>query len=146
MVYSFLNVVATIAGPGGIVNLGEGAAVSEEGITIEPVEDKNIMTIGADGRGQHSLIASDACTVTIRLLKTSPINAALMLMYNLQSASSALWGQNVISIVDSARNDFNAVQAAAFKKKPVIAYAKEAGFNEWVFDAIKINSVLGAGQ
>jgi len=145
MVYSFLNVVATIAGPGGAFNLGAGAAVAEEGITIEPTEDKNVMTIGADGKGQHSLIASNACTLTIRLLKTSPINAALMAMYDLQSASSSLWGQNVITIVDSGRNDLNVCQAVAFKKKPTITYAKEAGFNEWTFDAISLNTVLGQG-
>lgn len=146
MVYSFLNILATIAGPGGVFNLGAGAANSEEGITIEPAEDKNVMTIGADGKGQHSLIASDAAKVTIRLLKTSPINAALMAMYDLQSASSALWGQNVITIVDSARGDVTTVQAAAFNKKPAITYAKEAGMNEWVFDAIKVNTVLGIGN
>ncbi len=146
MVYSFLNVVATIAGPGGILNLAAGAAVAEEGITIEPVEDKNVMTIGADGKGQHSLVASDAATVTIRLLKTSPINAALMAMYDIQSVSSALWGSNVITVVDSGRGDFNVMQNCAFKKKPVLTYAKEAGMNEWVFDAIVANSVLGAGQ
>ncbi len=145
MVYSFLNVVATIAGPGGILNLAAGAAVAEEGITIEPSEDKNVMTIGADGQGQHSLVASDACTITIRLLKTSPINAGLQIMYDLQSASSALWGQNVITVTDTARNDLSLIQAAAFKKKPTLTYAKEAGFNEWVFDAIKLNTVLGSG-
>lgn len=146
MVYSFLNVSASIAGPGGLLNLAAGAAVAEEGITIEPTEDKNVMTIGADGKGQHSLIASDACTVTVRLLKTSPLNAALMAMYDLQSASSGLWGLNVFTITDSARGDFTVVQACAFKKKPVITYAKEAGFMEWAFDGIQANSVLGAGQ
>ena len=145
-VYSFLNVNATIAGPGGFFNLGAGAAAAEEGITIEASEDKNVMTIGADGQGQHSLVASDACTLTVRLLKTSPINAALMAMYDLQSATSALWGQNVFTIVDSGRNDYTVVQAAAFKKKPTLTYAKEAGMNEWVFDGIKANSILGAGQ
>lgn len=146
MVYSFLNVQASIAGPGGLLNLAAGAAVAEEGITIEPIEDKNIMTIGADGKGQHSLVASDACTVTVRLLKTSPLNAALMLMYNLQSASSALWGQNVFTIVDTGRNDYNVIQSAAFKKKPTITYAKEGGMMEWTFDGIAANSILGAGQ
>ncbi len=146
MVYSFLNIQCTIAGPGGILNLASGAAAAEEGITIEAVEDKNIMTIGADGKGQHSLIASDAVTVTIRLLKTSPQNAGLMIMYDLQSVSSALWGQNVFSIVDSGRSDFTVVQAAAFKKKPTITYAKEGGMMEWTFDGIQANSVLGNGQ
>lgn len=146
MVYSFLNVVATLAGPGGVLNLASGAAVSEEGITIEPTEDKNVMTIGADGKGQHSLVASDACSVTVRLLKTSPLNAALMLMYDLQSASSSLWGQNVFTITDTGRLDATVIQSAAFKKKPTITYAKEGGMMEWTFDGISANSILGANQ
>lgn len=146
MVYSFLNVNATIAGPGGVLNLAAGAAAAEEGITIEASEDKNVMTIGADGRGQHSLVASDACVLTIRLLKTSPINAGLMIMYDLQSATSALWGQNVLTIVDSGRNDLTVIQSAAFKKKPTITYAKEGGMMEWTFDGIKASTVLGLGQ
>lgn len=144
MVYSFLNVVATIAGPGGILNLAAGAAVAEEGITIEAVEDKNIMTIGADGKGQHSLVASDAVTVTVRLLKTSPLNAGLMIMYDLQSASSAAWGQNVFTVVDTARLDATVIQSAAFKKRPTLTYAKEGGMMEWTFDGISANSILGA--
>lgn len=146
MTYSFLNVNCSLAGPGGLLNLAAGAAAAEEGITIEASEDKNVMTIGADGKGQHSLIASDACTLTVRLLKTSPVNQALMVMYDLQSASSALWGQNVFTIVDSGRNDYTVVQAAAFKKKPTITYAKEGGIMEWTFDGIQANSILGSGQ
>lgn len=146
MVYSFLNVNASIAGPGGFANLAAGAAAAEEGITIEASEDKNVMTIGADGKGQHSLVASNACTVTVRLLKTSPVNALLMIMYDLQTASSALHGQNVITVTDSGRNDLTLIQSAAFKKKPTITYAKEGGMMEWTFDAIQANTVLGAGQ
>lgn len=144
MVYSFLNVNCSVAGPGGLLNLGAGAAVAEEGITIEPVEDKNVMTIGADGQGQHSLVGSEAVTVTVRLLKTSPLNQALMLMYNLQTTSSALWGQNVFTVVDSGRGDYTVVQGAAFKKKPTLTYAKEGGMMEWTFDGITANSVLGS--
>lgn len=146
MVYSFLNVNCTLAGPGGILNLAAGAAAAEEGITIEPVEDKNEMVIGADGQGQHSLIASDAVRLVVRLLKTSPLNAALMIMYNIQSASSALWGSNVFTVTDSGRNDYTVVQKAAFKKRPVLTYAKLAGLNEWEFDGITANSILGKGQ
>lgn len=146
MVYSFLNVNASIAGPGGFANLAAGASAAEEGITIEAAEDKNTMTIGADGRGQHSLIASDAALVTVRLLKTSPVNQLLMLMYNVQTTSSALHGQNVITVVDSGRGDITTLQAVAFKKKPTITYAKEGGMMEWTFDAIKANTILGNGN
>lgn len=144
-VYSFLNVNVGMVGPGIVANLGSGAAVSEEGVTIETTEDKNVMTIGADGQGQHSLVASDAVSITVRVLKTSPINALLMAAYNLQSASSKLWGQNIFTINDSGRNDYIVIQAAAFKKRPTITYAKEAGMNEWTFDGIKGTIVLGQG-
>jgi hypothetical protein len=142
-VYSFLNVNATIAGAGGSFNMASGAAAAEEGITVAAAEDKNIMTMGADGNGQHSLVASDAGQLTVRLLKTSPVNAQLMAMYNLQSSSSALWGANLVTLTDSSRGDFVACQGVAFKKVPDLNYAKEGGFNEWVFDALKIDRILG---
>lgn len=144
--YSFLNVSATVVGPGGVVNLASGAAVAEEGITIEAAEDKNVMTIGADGAGQHSLVASNAATITVRLLKTSPANAALMVMYNLQSVSSAAWGNNQIVVTDPVRGDITTARSCAFKKKPTLTYAKEGGMMEWTWDSIGVNSILGVGQ
>ncbi len=143
--YSFLDTHVTMTGPGVVaLNLGAGASVAEEGIDIESVEDKNVMTIGADGAGQHSLIASDARKVTLRFLKTSPINAALMTIYNAQSLSSALWGQNIFTVSNTGLGDVTIGQGAAFKKVPNLKYAKEAGFFEWEFDVIQGNSVLGA--
>lgn len=146
MVYSFLDVLAAIAGPGIAANLGAGAAVAEEGITITPVENKNVMQIGADGRGQHSLVASDARTVTVRVLKTSPVNALLMAAYQFQSTSSSFWGRNVMTVTNPQTGDVTTIQAAAFQKVPELTYAKEAGFNEWVFDAIKVDTILGIGS
>jgi len=141
--YSFQNIVAAIVGPGGAFNLGVNAAVAEEGITIAPNEDKNTMVIGADGKGQHTLIASSGGLVTLRYLKTSPTNGFLMLMYDLQSASSALWGQNLITVADTARLELTTCQACAFKKKPEIVYDKAGPMLEWTFDSITINSILG---
>lgn len=146
MVYSFLDVVAAIAGPGLIANLGSGASVAEEGITIAPTEDKNMMYIGADGKGQHSLIANDSGQVTVRLLKTSPINFILSAAYELQSSSSTLWGRNVFTVTNPVTGDVTTAQNCSFKKKPEITYAKEAGFNEWVFDSLSITTILGVGS
>ena len=81
--YSFLDVQAAISGPGGNFPLaGDESGNSEEGITIEPTGDKNIMTVGADGSVMHSLKGDRSGTVTVRLLKTSTINAALQALYN----------------------------------------------------------------
>ena len=142
--YSFLDVSGTVIGPGGAGIFGSGAGAAEEGITITPAEDKNVMQIGADGNGQHSLIASDAGKVTFRLLKTSPLNAVFMAMYDLQSAASSLWGTNTIAVVVTSTGDLHTCQLCAFNKKPEINYQKEAGMNEWVFDSIKITTILGA--
>lgn len=143
--YSFLDISCLMAGPGIASNLAAGAGAAEEGITIEGTTDKNVMTIGADGTGQHSLVADDSCKITIRLLKTSPLNAKLMAAYDAQSLSSAVWGINTFTCSDSARGDFTVIQQAAFKKRPTLTYAKEGGMMEWEFDGIQINSILGGG-
>jgi hypothetical protein len=135
--YSFLDVNATINGPGGNFNLAAGAGAAEEGIT---------MVIGADGSGQHNLIANDASKVTIRLLKTSPINNLLMSMYNFQALFSANWGQNNITITNAASGDYIDLAQAAFTKRPQLSFAKEGGLNEWQFDAIVSTIILGNGQ
>lgn len=141
--YSFLDVSATLVGAGGFIDLGNGAATAEEGISIDMAGDKNTMMIGADGEGMHSLHADKSGQVTVRLLKTSPQNAKLMAMYVAQTSASNLHGQNVISITNSKSGDVTVCREAAFKKKPNIAYAKDGGIQEWVFDCIKIDSVLG---
>jgi hypothetical protein len=143
--YSFLDVNAAIAGVGGSINLGADAGIAEEGITIDPTNDKSTMTIGADGQGMHSLSADKSRLVTIRLLKTSPVNAQLQKMYNTQTVSAAAHGSNTITVRDSARGDLVTLEQVAFKREPTINYAKEGGLMEWTFDAIKSNTVLGSG-
>lgn len=141
--YSFMDVVASLTGPTGSLDFGYGSANSEEGITVTMAESKNTMTIGADGEGQHSLSAGKSGTVTINLLKTSPVNKKLSLMYNAQSVSSALWGNNVIVIRNTSSGDLVTARACAFQKQPDFNNPKVAGMVAWVFDAIKIDQVLG---
>ena len=141
--YSFNDVVSTLVGPTGSANLGYGASVAEEGIKIAAAGDKNTMRIGADGGGMHSLHADKSGVVTVRLLKVSPVNALLQAMYDAQSASSTLWGQNVIVVRQLASGDITTATRCAFKKKPDLDYAKDGDIVDWVFDAIHIDSVLG---
>lgn len=141
--YSFQDVQATLAGPTGFIDLGYGAGVAEEGITVEMAGDKNTMMIGADGEGMHSLHADKSGTVTVRLLKTSPKNAQLMAMYDAQTLSSALHGNNVIVIRNPVSGDVTTCRSCAFKKKPPLNYKKDGDIVEWTFDSIKIDSLLG---
>ncbi|HEE9994246.1 TPA: DUF3277 family protein [Citrobacter braakii] len=141
--YSFIDVTASMTGPTGIIDLGYGSANSEEGITVTMAENKNTMTIGADGEVMHSLHAGKAGTITVTLLKTSPTNKKLSLAYNAQSQSSALWGNNVFVIRNSASGDITTARSCAFQKQPDHTNAKEGGTVSWVFDAGKIDQLLG---
>jgi Protein of unknown function (DUF3277) len=141
--YSFMDVFANLTGPTGSINLGYGAQNSDEGISFEMVEDKNTMTVGADGAVMHSLHAGRAGHIRVRLLKTSPVNALLEAMYNAQTVTAALHGQNTIVCNQRAANDVTTAQSVAFKKKPNLNYGKEGGLVEWEFDAGRVDSILG---
>jgi Protein of unknown function (DUF3277) len=143
--YSFMDIAATIVGPGGSFALGYGSGNSEEGITIEMVEDKETLTVGADGSTMHSLHAGNAGTVTLRFLKTSPINQKLAALYDFQRISSATWGNNTIVISDPARGDQISCRDVAFRRWPSVTYAKDGGMQEWSFNAGSIDGILGSG-
>lgn len=143
MNYSFLDIACALVGPGVTANLGNGAAVAEEGISIAAANDKNTMTVGADGNGQHSLHADKSGMFTVRLLKTSPMNAVLAAAYALQTNNPALHGTNTMVLTDKQRGDLVSAQQVAFKKMPDLNYAKVGDLVEWQFDAVKINFLLG---
>lgn len=142
--YSFLDTNCSLVGPGGAINLGQGAGAAEEGITIEPSEDIDSLTIGADGTGMHSLHANKSGVVTVRLLKTSPINQKLAQLYAFQTASGVNHGQNTISLSNSNTQDAVTCRLVAFKRAPTLTYAKDGGTNEWTFSAAQIDRALGA--
>ena len=82
-------------------------------------------------------------TITVTLLKTSPVNKKLSLAYNAQSQSSDTWGNNVIVIRNTASGDISTARSCAFQKQPDFNNAKEGGTVAWVFDCGKIDQLLG---
>lgn len=141
--YSFQDVTAAIVGPGGAFSIGSGAGVAEEGISIDAADALNEMTIGADGQGMHTLIADKSGKITVRMLKTAPVNALLMAMLQFQRTSSAFHGQNTITITNVAMGEVTTAQQVAFAKVPSNTYAKNANVIEWNFDAIQIDYAPG---
>ncbi len=141
--YSFLDFSASMSGPTGVIDLGYGSANAEEGVTVAMTEAKNTMTVGADGEIMHSLHAGKSGTITVTLLKTSPVNKKLSLAYNAQSQSSALWGNNVFVLRNHSSGDLVTIRSAAFQKQPDFVNAKDGGTVAWVFDGGKVDEVLG---
>lgn len=143
--YSFADCQAAISGPNGSFSLGAGAGAAEEGITIAQLDDKGSMQVGADGFAMHSLHMSRAGRLTLRVLKTSPVNALLSKMYNDDSSSAAVWGKNTIRISDPARGDEITCQGVAFQKLPDVSFAKDGNVHEWSFNCAQIDYILGTG-
>jgi hypothetical protein len=143
--YSFLNVQASLIGPGGSLNVGPGSGAAEEGITVSMAEEKGDTKVGADGQLMQSLRASNLGHITLRLLKTSPVNAQLSAMYNTQKTLSSLWGNNVLRVSDVVRGDVVLGTQMAFTKHPDIVYAKDGNTNEWVFTG-NVEEQLGTGS
>jgi hypothetical protein len=143
--YSFLDVQGSILGPGMSFNIGQDEGIAEEGITIEMEGDKGSITPGADGSGMHNLHAYSGGVATIRLLKTSPLNAALSQGYNFQTTSSALYGQNIISIRNPVTGDTIVCTGCGFRKLPNNVNGRDGGMLDWIFNCVRIDQILGDG-
>jgi hypothetical protein len=142
--YSFLNVAASIVGPGLNAQIGSTSGSAKDGLSAEFDEDKVTVTTGADGAIMTSLRASQTGRIIVRLLKTSPINAILSSAYNFQRVSSANTGQNTIRVVDKARGDLVNGRQMAFVRMPSNTWGEEGNILEWSFIGI-VNEVFGAG-
>lgn len=141
--YSFEDFSASIVGPSGVIDLGFGAAVAKEGITVSYAQPRNAMTVGADGEVMHSLRADKSGTVTVRLIYVSPTNAKLLNKFNAESLSSSLWGQNVLTIRNKANEEVVTCRSVAFQQIPDKTFAEDGGIVEWVFDCGKIDQISG---
>lgn len=142
-VYSFKSITAGIVGPGLVANLGDGAAVSEEGIEVIRSGDISGMTIGADGEGMHALFGDRSGTITVNLLKSSPMNKILSAAYAFQTSNPSAHGQNTFTLVDKLRGDVITAQQCAFKKHPDLSFGRDTRMITWEFNAVKIDGVIG---
>jgi hypothetical protein len=143
--YSFIDVHATLvdASTGANISIGSTAGVAEEGITVAQVDNVGHMQIGADATAMQVLQATRGARMTLRLLKTSPVNAQLMALVEVQRTSGALWGRNVISITNFATGDEVTASQVAFEKIPDNTYDKTGKMFEWTFLVGDATQVLG---
>jgi hypothetical protein len=147
-VYSFPDIKMTIVITGvGTIYLGSGAGHMEGGISIAMVEDKNTMTVGADGQVMHSLHSGKAGIVTVRLLKTAPVNGTLSDAYYVTTASGRAHGRGTIHIKDISKADGDGDNIdcydVAFAKFADVNYAKEGGEMVWTFHCGRVHHTLG---
>ncbi len=142
--YSFLDCNDTISGPGGSFALKGGNA--PEGITIIADNDMTETVTGADGHIMHSLMEQGhTVTVTVNLLKTSPVNSQLMQLLDSQRQSASTWGANTISLTDKHLNDDYTVAEAAFIRVADNTWGAAAGTTTWTLRGRMTSSTMGVG-
>ncbi|VEB95786.1 Protein of uncharacterised function (DUF3277) [Cedecea lapagei] len=141
--YSFMDVTASLVGPTGVIDLGAGSANGDTGIKVEMATTKNTMTVGIDGEVMHNLSPAKNGSITVTLMKTSPVNKKLMQAYNAQTLSSSLWGKNTIVVRNTASGDLVSASSVAFSQLPANSNGKDAGTMDWKFDCGKIDQLLG---
>jgi hypothetical protein len=144
--YSFPDITLSLYIPKvGDIYLGAGTGHTEGGLTIAMTEDKNTMTVGADGQVMHSLHAGVSGMVTIRLLKTATANGTISDAYHKTTVDGASHGQAKISMWDVSRadGDFIDCTQVAFAKYADLTYGKEGGEMVWTFHCGQIKQRLG---
>lgn len=124
--------------------MGGQSGAAREGISIEP-EAIGTMQVGAGGEIMHSLHAARPGRATVRLLKTSPVNAVLSQMYAVQASGSENWGKNTLIVSDTARGDIITCLYTGFAKFPTINYAEDGDFNTYEFNVGYVSFNLGDG-
>jgi hypothetical protein len=142
--YSFLDVNATIIGPGLAAQIGNGAGSAADGsIATAFDEDKTKTDTGSDGSLMHSLRATQTGIITVKLLKVSPINSVLSSAYAFQRQSTGNWGINVIRITNKVSGDVATGNQMAFVKYPENEWAENGNMLSWTFRGI-VTELLGA--
>jgi len=143
--YAFQDFLGAYSGPGGVADISSGG-IAEEGITIAFDEDKATKTNGADGDWMYSLHAASGGMVTVRVLKTSPLNAFFGRLYNFETSSGANYGRGTFTGRNVSTGDAFVCDGCGIRKFPDNVNAKEGGTNEWVFMAGVIDVTLGDGN
>lgn len=142
--YSFVDVSATFSCPGGIVRLGNGAAVADEGISVEKAEDYNTMIVGTEGDILQCRHSGTHGTIRIRLLKHSESNGQLMNI--MKSLKGSEWGIGNFSVRNRSNGDSVSAAEVAFTGPPALVFGKIAGMLEWLLHAGHIDPVLFEGS
>ncbi len=140
--YSFQDVQVSFTSPSASFSIA-GQGVAEEGVSIVMTGPKNVRTVGADGVGMNSLIASNAGDVTVSILKESPANALLNQVYRFQKTSAANWGAITLTITNPVTGDTTTCSGGAFQKQADLGYQPQGQNLRWTFEFVDIEEILG---
>jgi len=137
--YSFLDTFVNV----NLVPLS-GWADGDDVIKITRRADAATDKMGADGKMALALNADRSGEITIKLMQTSPSNAYLNGLANLQAAGPKRFVPVVITFQDSYRQDMGAGALGYIKKLPDVSRGAGIATQEWTFVVERLDLILGA--
>jgi len=127
-VYNFMNTALTIDGVA-----VQGYAEGDDAISIEPFKELSSPVVGADGASMVAINASQAATVMIKLLASSPMNKWLRNRVA-RMRSGALSGITfALGFTDLSLGETGGCTQASIQVEPNIQRGEKAGDMEWKF-------------
>ena len=127
-VYNFMNTALTIDGV-----MVQGYAEGDDAISIEPFKELSTPVVGADGASLVAINASQAATVTIKLLASAPMNKWLWNRVA-RMRSGALTGVTfALGFTDLSLGETGGCTTAIIQAEANIQRGERATDMEWKF-------------
>lgn len=127
-VYNFMNTALTIDGV-----VVQGYAEGDDAVTIEAFKEIGTPVVGADGASMMAVSASQAATVIVKLLASSPMNKWLRNRVA-RMRSGALTGVTfALGFTDLSLGESGGCTTAMIQAEPSTQRGEKAGDMEWKF-------------
>ena len=110
-------------------------------ITAEKNNEAFALNIGSTGAGARAQTSDESGRVTVRLQQTSPVNAALSALHELDKASGD--GIGPLAIKDLSGADVVAAASAWIVTTTTLEYSNEITVREWIFESENLQILPG---
>ena len=115
-------------------------------INAEYNEDLYALKVGADGEATRSRNNNNSGRVTLTLLATSPSNAALSSLFNLDLFTPGAVGTGPLLIKDRSGSTIVSAETAWIVKPPAMEFAREASEREWILETDNLLFFAGSNS
>lgn len=112
-------------------------------IEIQPETDAFVDVVGVDGKVTRSKTNDRRATVTLRLMQSSPLNAVLSALHELDQDADNGAGVGAFLVKDNGGTSLHAGSACWIMKSPDVKYGVKATEREWKIRVADLRNFVG---
>jgi hypothetical protein len=126
-----------------VLDVCNGLSPGDDVIELEREEDAVHTEVGADGKMVVSLNTNKSGTITVKCSQTSPNNAKLLAIADLQAGGPATFVPCSVGFQDPNRQDVAGGMAGVIVKLPKMVRGVNASQNDWKIKVEDLSMILG---